>query len=58
LYRYPLFVGAGFGEAACPNTDDFFDNSLSVPFYPWFDDDQVNYLTEGLRAALDELRGA
>ena len=56
LYRYPLFANAGFGEADCPNTDEFFDNMISVPFYPWFDDDQQSYLAERLTESLDHLR--
>lgn len=56
LYRYPLFIRAGFGEADCPNTDHFFDNMLSLPFYSWFSDEQFDYLIEGLKGALQALR--
>ena len=56
LYRYPLFAKAGFGEANCPNTDHFFDNMLSVPFYPWFEADQTEYLAVRLAESLDKLR--
>ena len=53
-----LFAKAGFGEADCPNTDAFFDNMLSLPFYPWFSDEQYDHLINSLKAALDELRQA
>ena len=32
LYRYDLYKKAGYGEANCPVTDDFFDNMVSFPF--------------------------
>ena len=56
LYRYPLFAKAGLGEANCPNTDQFFDNMISVPFYPWFEADQTEYLAQRLSASLESLR--
>lgn len=56
LYRYPLFIRAGFGEANCPNTDYFYDNMLSLPFYPWFSDEQFDYLIKGVKGALHALR--
>jgi len=56
LYRYPMFVKAGFSEAHCPNTDAFFDNMVSLPFYPWFSEDQFEYLINCIKKALDQLR--
>jgi perosamine synthetase len=56
LYRYPMFIKAGFGEAHCPNTDAFFDNMVSLPFYPWFDEGQFDHLIKSLKSALDKLR--
>jgi perosamine synthetase len=56
LDRYPLFSKVGRGEADCPNTDAFFDNMLSLPFYPWFSDEQFSYLIDSLKASLDILR--
>jgi len=35
LYRYPMFQRAGFGQADCPHTDEFFDNMVSFPFHHW-----------------------
>ena len=56
LYRYPLMIKAGFGEANCPNTDKFFDNMLSLPFYEWFNDEQIDYLIQSTRKAIEQLR--
>jgi len=56
LYRYPMFVKAGMGEANCPNTDHFFDNMLSLPLYEWFTDEQLEYLIDSVRKAVVSLR--
>jgi|TARA_B100001964_G_scaffold149036_1_gene164234 dTDP-4-amino-4,6-dideoxygalactose transaminase len=56
LYRYPMFYRAGFGEAHCPHTDQFYDNMVSLPFYPWFSDDQFDYLIHSVKGALSALR--
>ena len=56
LYRYPLLKKAGFGDANCPNTDFFFDNMLSFPFYEWFKDEQINYLINSIKKAVKSLR--
>ena len=56
LYRYPIMIKAGFGSANCPNTDLFFDNMLSLPFYEWFSDKQINYLINSVQKAIIELR--
>lgn len=56
LYRYPIMIKAGFGISNCPNTDLFFDNMLSFPFYEWFSDKQVDYLINSIKKAIFELR--
>jgi dTDP-4-amino-4,6-dideoxygalactose transaminase len=56
LYRYPLMVKAGFGEANCPNTDQFFDNMLSLPFYEWYSEQQIDLLIDCVRKAVVGLR--
>ena len=56
LYRYPIMIKAGFGEANCPNSDLFFDNMLSFPFYEWFSDNEVDYLISSVKKAIFELR--
>jgi dTDP-4-amino-4,6-dideoxygalactose transaminase len=56
LYRYPLMKKAGYGLAECPNTDLFFDNMLSLPFYEWFSNEQIEYLIDSVKKAVVELR--
>jgi len=56
LYRYPMFVRAGMGEADCPNTDEFFDNMLSLPFFEWYGGDEIEYLIASVRKAVLSLR--
>ena len=57
LYRYPMFQKAGFGDADCPNTDDFYDNMVSFPFHHWLSDEQIDYMIGAARSTLEELRG-
>ena len=56
LYRYPLFKKMGFGNANCPNTDDFFDNMISFPFHIWMSEKQFDYLIDSTIEALQSLR--
>ena len=57
LYRYPMFQKAGFGDADCPNTDDFYDNMVSFPFHHWLSEEQIEYMIGAIRATVEELRG-
>ena len=56
LYRYPLLKKAGMGEADCPNTDRFFDNMISLPFYEWYSEKELAYLVSSVNEALESLR--
>jgi len=56
LYRYPIMIKAGFGDSDCPNSDLFFDNMLSFPFYEWYSHDQINYLVDSIQKSILELR--
>jgi len=56
LYRYPMFIKAGFGKANCPNTDDFFDNMVSFPFHHWLTEEQLDYMLNAIHETLWELR--
>lgn len=53
LNRYPLYRKLGFGEAACPNADAFFDNMISFPFHHWMPDEDFEYLLESTKEALE-----
>ena len=57
LYRYPLFIKAGFGAAHCPNSDELFDNMVSFPFHLWQPEQQFLTMIEATRQALTTLRG-
>lgn len=56
LYRYPIMIRAGFGGSLCPNSDAFFDNMLSLPFFEWYTEEQVEYLIKSTRSAVERLR--
>jgi len=49
LNRYPLFKKAGFGHAVVPETDNFFDNMVSLPFHHWLSDDDFNFIISSLK---------
>jgi perosamine synthetase len=44
LNRYPLFYKNGFGDACIPNTDNFFDNMISLPFHHWMSDEDYKFV--------------
>ena len=55
LNRYPLFEKAGFGQADTPETDNFFDNMVSLPFHHWLSDSDFEYIIASLKQAINEL---
>ena len=57
LNRYPLFIQSDFGEADIPNTDEFFDNMVSLPFHVWMSDDDFEYMTDSVKKSLVKLLG-
>ena len=54
LNRYPLFYKNGYGEAFVPNTDEFFDNMISLPFHSWIKQHELEYMTESLISIIKE----
>lgn len=56
LYRYGLFKKNGHGKNNCKNTDNFFDNMISWPFYTWMSDKEFNYLITSTISTLRNLR--
>lgn len=56
LNRYPLYQKIGFGNADCPNTDNFFDNMISFPFHHWMSDDEFEYMLDGTKDVLESLK--
>jgi len=55
LNRYPLYSKLGFGEANCPNTDEFFDNMISFPFQHWMSDEDFEYMLQSTKEVMMEL---
>lgn len=56
LYKYPMFQKAGFGDASCPNTDEYFDKIVAFPFHLWMPEDQFVYMIDAVKKCLEELR--
>jgi perosamine synthetase len=56
LNRYPLYQKAGFGNADCPNADNFFDNMVSFPFHHSLLDSELEYILESAKSVMNELR--
>lgn len=55
LNRYPLYQKLGFGDANCPNADEFFDNMISFPFQHWMSDEDFEYMIESTREIMKDL---
>jgi perosamine synthetase len=55
LYRYPYYIKHGYGKANCPNTDQFFDNMVSFPFYETMTDSELDYMTDATRKTLEQI---
>ena len=56
LNRSELFQNFGFGDAAVPETDRFYDNMVSFPWWSDMSDEIIDEMGRRTRAALDELR--
>lgn len=55
LNRYPFYQKLGFGEANCPNADDFFDNMVSFPFHHSISNEELDLVEVAIRKVLREL---
>jgi len=55
LNRYDFYKKLGFGEANCPNSDDFFDNMVSFPFHHMMSDDDFDYMLSATKEVAFEL---
>ncbi len=56
LYRTELFDRLGFGEANVPESDRFFDNMVSFPWWSDMPDDLIDDMAARTRNAIEELR--
>lgn len=55
LNRYPFYQKLGFGEANCPNADEFFDNMVSFPFHHSISTKDLALMEGAIRQVLREL---
>lgn len=56
LYRYPLFQKLGAGHHDCPVLEKWWDNSFSVPMWCGMPDDTLVYITDSIKAAINDLK--
>ncbi len=56
LNRSELFEKFGWGDAEIPETDAFFDNMISFPWWSDMSDELIDDMAERTKSALDELR--
>ena len=56
LYRSDLFKAFGLGDADCPQTDRFFNNMLSFPWWTDMPQETIDYVISSIQGALTELR--
>ena len=54
LYKYDLFKENGYGNADCPNLEDYFSSVFSIPFHVWMSDDDFLYLKDSLKKVFKE----
>ena len=55
LNRYDLFKKNGMGNANVPNTDEFYDNMISIPFSLTFSEEENIYLVNSIIESIKEL---
>jgi perosamine synthetase len=55
LHRYDFYTKLGFGEAEVPNTDQFFDNMVSIPFHHSLTDEEFQYILKSTKEVLLEI---
>ena len=55
LNRYDLFLKRGYGSADVPNTDEFYDNMISLPFSITLSENDSNYLIDSIINSINTL---
>ncbi len=56
LYRSELFRSFGYGDIRLPNTDAFFDNMISFPFWSDMPEETLRTMADSVRSAVRRLR--
>ena len=57
LYRTELFKSLGFGDADVPESDRFFDNMISFPWWSDMSDSLIDDMANRVKSAIGDLRG-
>lgn len=55
LHRYDFYKKLGFGNANCPNTDQFFDNMVSFPFHHMMNNEDFEYMISSTIEVIKEI---
>ena len=55
LNRYDLYKKLRYGEASCPNADNFYDNMVSFPFHSSLSNEELNMVKESSLRVLESL---
>lgn len=55
LNRYDFYKKLGYGDAACPQADAFFDSMVSLPFQHWLSDADLDYMIKAIAEVMEEL---
>ena len=55
LNRYDFYRKLGYGEANCPNADDFFDHMISFPFQHTLTEEELDYMIASTRDVLQAI---
>lgn len=56
IYLHRLFRDRGYGEGLCPQAERAFAGCVNLPFHPRLGRDQLDYLIDSVRWAVDRLR--
>jgi perosamine synthetase len=55
LNRYDFYKKIGYGNANCPNTDQFFDNMVSFPFHYMMSNNDFEWMIDTTKKVLSNL---
>lgn len=56
LYNYELFQRNGYAQKTCPESDTFFDNMVSFPFWSDMPEKDMKYLVSSVKKTITSLR--
>lgn len=52
VYRHPFYKNLGFQVGYCPNSENYFQSTISLPLHPALSQQEQNYIIEKLIAGL------